>query len=60
MQVVTQFLKLETLLDDSVGREIDLEVERGGVPITVKLQVFDNFDTSYLNFHDNIYIMRTG
>lgn len=60
MQVVTQFLKLETLLDDSVGREIDLEVERGGVPLTVKLQVFDNFDTSYLNFHDNIYIMRTG
>ena len=44
LQVVTQFLRLETLLDDSVGREIDLEIERGGVPLTVKLQVFGNFD----------------
>nr|XP_034570694.1 protease Do-like 7 isoform X1 [Setaria viridis] len=43
-EVVTQFLRLETLLDDSVGREIDLQIERGGVPLTVKLQVFGNFD----------------
>jgi len=43
-EVVTQFLRLETLLDDSVGRKIDLEIERGGVPLTVKLQVFGNFD----------------
>ena len=50
MQVVTQFLRLETLLDDSVGREIDLQIERGGVPLTVKLQVFGNFDISYLVF----------
>jgi len=41
---------LETLLDDSVGREIDLQIERGGVPLTVKLQVFGNFDVSYLVF----------
>ncbi|RLM78256.1 hypothetical protein C2845_PM12G25060 [Panicum miliaceum] len=40
-EVVTQFLRLETLLDDSVGREIDLQIERGGVPLTVKLQVED-------------------
>ncbi|KAG2661016.1 hypothetical protein PVAP13_1KG474600 [Panicum virgatum] len=40
-EVVTQFLRLETLLDDSVGRKIDLEIERGGVPLTVKLQVED-------------------
>ncbi|CAL5054722.1 unnamed protein product [Urochloa decumbens] len=40
-EVVTQFLRLETLLDDSVGREIDLQIERGGVPFTVKLQVED-------------------
>ncbi|RLN09934.1 protease Do-like 7 isoform X1 [Panicum miliaceum] len=39
--VVTQFLRLETLLDDSVGMEIDLQIERGGVPLTVKLQVED-------------------
>jgi hypothetical protein len=30
---------LETLLDDSVGNEIDLELERGGVPLKVTLQV---------------------
>lgn len=39
MQVVTQFLKLETILDDSVGREIELEIERGGALMAVKLMV---------------------
>lgn len=42
MQVVTQFLSMETLLDDSVGKEIDLEIERGGHPVTVKLEVLCN------------------
>jgi S1-C subfamily serine protease len=36
-KVVTQFLILETLLDDSVRNEIDLEIERGGVPLKVTL-----------------------
>ncbi|TVU28235.1 hypothetical protein EJB05_19744 [Eragrostis curvula] len=40
-EVVTQFLEMETLLDDSVGRKIDLEIERGGNPLTVKLEVED-------------------
>ncbi|KQK00996.1 hypothetical protein BRADI_3g53160v3 [Brachypodium distachyon] len=40
-EVVTQFLTMETLLDDSVGREIDLQIERGGAPLTVKLEVED-------------------
>ncbi|KAH7682677.1 HtrA2 peptidase protein [Dioscorea alata] len=39
--VVTQFLKLETILDDSVGREIALEIERGGALMAVKLMVQD-------------------
>jgi S1-C subfamily serine protease len=38
-EVVTQFLILETLLDDSVGNEIDLELERRGVPLKVTSQV---------------------
>ncbi|KAL6912240.1 hypothetical protein ACP4OV_001045 [Aristida adscensionis] len=38
-EVVTQFLRMETLLDDSVGSEIDLEIQRGGNPLTVKLEV---------------------
>lgn len=40
-EVVTQFLAMETLLDDSVGKEVNLQIERGGVPLTVKLEVED-------------------
>lgn len=39
MQVVTQFLKLETLLDDSVNQNIELQTERGGASLTVGLVV---------------------
>ncbi|GMP31073.1 hypothetical protein CsSME_00005446 [Camellia sinensis var. sinensis] len=39
--VITQFLKLETLLDDSVDRNIELQIERGGTPLTVDLTVKD-------------------
>lgn len=39
MQVVTQFLKMETLLDDSVEQKIELQIERGGTPLTVNLLV---------------------
>ncbi|KAG8072094.1 hypothetical protein GUJ93_ZPchr0006g45784 [Zizania palustris] len=40
-EVVTQFLTMETLLDDSVGMGIDLQIERGGTPLAVKLEVED-------------------
>ncbi|KAL9226509.1 hypothetical protein vseg_002315 [Gypsophila vaccaria] len=40
-EVLTQFLKLETLLDDSVNQKIELQFERGGTPITVELMVQD-------------------
>ncbi|KAL5811752.1 hypothetical protein ACOSQ3_026702 [Xanthoceras sorbifolium] len=39
--VITQFLKLETLLDDSVDKKIELQIERGGVSMTVNLVVQD-------------------
>lgn len=39
LQVVTRFLKLETLLDDSVDQKIELQIERGGMPLTVNLVV---------------------
>ena len=39
VQVITQFLKLETLLDDSVDQKIVLEIERGGTQLTVDLMV---------------------
>ncbi|THG03306.1 hypothetical protein TEA_023237 [Camellia sinensis var. sinensis] len=35
--VTTQFLKMETLLDDSVDQKITLLIERGGTPLTVDL-----------------------
>ncbi|KAJ4974397.1 hypothetical protein NE237_007571 [Protea cynaroides] len=40
-EVITQFLKLETLLDDSVDKSINLEIERGGASLTVELVVQD-------------------
>ncbi|XP_047267779.1 protease Do-like 7 isoform X6 [Capsicum annuum] len=40
-EVVTQFLKMETLLDDSVEQKIELQIERGGTPLTVNLLVQD-------------------
>ncbi|VAI55903.1 unnamed protein product [Triticum turgidum subsp. durum] len=39
--IVTQFLTMESLLDESVGSEINLQIERGGTPLTVKLKVGD-------------------
>lgn len=39
MQVVTQFLKMETLLDDCAEQKIELQIERGGTPLTVDLLV---------------------
>ncbi|KAF3445243.1 hypothetical protein FNV43_RR14937 [Rhamnella rubrinervis] len=40
-EVITQFLKMETLLDDSVNEKIELQIERGGVSLTVNLKVQD-------------------
>ncbi|CAI9282702.1 unnamed protein product [Lactuca saligna] len=40
-EVTTQFLKMETLLDDSVGQNVELQFERGGTPLTVQLKVED-------------------
>jgi S1-C subfamily serine protease len=39
--LVTKFGPLGSLLDESVGKEISLEVERGGRPISVTLSVQD-------------------
>ncbi|XXG79593.1 hypothetical protein AAC387_Pa09g0629 [Persea americana] len=40
-EVITQFLKLETLLDDGIDQKIDLLFERGGIPMTVTLLIQD-------------------
>lgn len=44
IQVITQFLKMETLLDDSVEHKVELQIERGGTPLTVELVVSVVFD----------------
>lgn len=38
-QVLTQFLSLENLIDDGVGQIVELEIERGGQPLTVNVSV---------------------
>ncbi|KAH8511438.1 hypothetical protein H0E87_008849 [Populus deltoides] len=40
-EVTTQFLKLEALLDDSVDKKIELQIERGGTSLTVNIVVQD-------------------
>eukprot|EP00200_Dunaliella_tertiolecta_P008556 CAMPEP_0202391600 /NCGR_PEP_ID=MMETSP1127-20130417/91921_1 /ASSEMBLY_ACC=CAM_ASM_000462 /TAXON_ID=3047 /ORGANISM="Dunaliella tertiolecta, Strain CCMP1320" /LENGTH=1117 /DNA_ID=CAMNT_0048994043 /DNA_START=31 /DNA_END=3384 /DNA_ORIENTATION=+ len=40
-QVVTHFLHLEELLDDAVGQEVELQLERGGQTLTVRIPVTD-------------------
>ncbi|KAK4490538.1 hypothetical protein RD792_001220 [Penstemon davidsonii] len=40
-EVTTQFLEMENLLDDSVNHKVELQVERGGKPLTVDLTVQD-------------------
>ncbi|XP_023641502.1 protease Do-like 7 isoform X2 [Capsella rubella] len=39
--VLTQFLSLENLLDDGVGQILELEIERGGQPLSVSVSVQD-------------------
>ncbi|XP_041998136.1 protease Do-like 7 isoform X1 [Salvia splendens] len=40
-EVSTQFLKMETLLDNNVNNKIELQIERGGKPLTLDLTVQD-------------------
>ncbi|RZC53199.1 hypothetical protein C5167_012061 [Papaver somniferum] len=40
-EVITRFLNLETVLDDSVDQNIDLFIQRGDIPLTVNLLVQD-------------------
>jgi S1-C subfamily serine protease len=40
-RLVSEFDPVNELLDDSVGRQVELEAERGGVPVTVQLTVQD-------------------
>ncbi|CAH8386210.1 unnamed protein product [Eruca vesicaria subsp. sativa] len=39
--VLTQFLNLENLIDDGVGQIVELQIERGGQPLTVNVSVQD-------------------
>uniref|UniRef100_M4B185 PDZ domain-containing protein n=1 Tax=Hyaloperonospora arabidopsidis (strain Emoy2) TaxID=559515 RepID=M4B185_HYAAE len=40
-ELITRFVPLEAILDDNVGKEVELEVERSGKPVTYKVQVQD-------------------
>eukprot|EP00879_Flechtneria_rotunda_P012429 GHRR01012979.1.p1 GENE.GHRR01012979.1~~GHRR01012979.1.p1 ORF type:complete len:795 (+),score=305.94 GHRR01012979.1:778-3162(+) len=40
-QVMSHFLALEEMLDDAVGQSVDIELERGGQPVTLTIPVTD-------------------
>jgi S1-C subfamily serine protease len=56
-QLVTEFIPLEAILDDSVGNSIEVELERGGVRKTETILVMDLHSITpdeYLEFGDAI------
>lgn len=38
-EVITTFLPWESVLDDGVGEEVEVEVQRGGEDVTVRLRI---------------------
>ncbi len=56
-ELVTRFVPLEALLDNNVGKEIEVQIERGGKRINAKIRV-DNLHSitpdEYLEFGDAI------
>ena len=56
-KLVSEFEPLEQVLDDSVGGTVDLELERGGKPLSAKLTVGNLHEitpNAYLEFGDAI------
>ncbi|PRP82453.1 pro-apoptotic serine protease [Planoprotostelium fungivorum] len=40
-ELLTQFIRLEDIMDSHVGQTVTIEIERGGVPMTHKLPIVD-------------------
>jgi S1-C subfamily serine protease len=56
-KLVNAFIPIEAMLDDGVGESIDFELERGGVPIRVEINVADLHaitPSSYLEYAGGI------
>jgi S1-C subfamily serine protease len=56
-KLVSEFEPLEQVVDDSVGGTVDLDLERGGKPISAKLKVGDLHEitpNAYLEFGDSV------
>ena len=56
-ELITEFVPLAAILDDSVGKEITIELERGGRSLSETILVVDLHDISpdeYLEFGDAI------
>lgn len=63
LQVITQFLKLETILDDSVNTNIELQIERGGTSKSLTLLVrFVLLDIYFIStfWHTQVFIFSMG
>ncbi len=55
-RVVCHFLPMEALLDDHVGRNVTVEVERGGVHVTVELKVCVSSLTKHWNASSCVHL----
>jgi S1-C subfamily serine protease len=56
-KLVSEFEPLEEVVDDNVGGTVDLELERGGKPVSAKLNVGNLHDitpSAYLEFGDAV------
>ncbi|MCY0536450.1 hypothetical protein, partial [Klebsiella pneumoniae] len=56
-KLVSEFEPLEQVTDDTVGGSVELEVERGGKPVSAKLDVGDLHaitPSAYLEFGDAV------
>lgn len=56
-KLVSEFEPLEQVVDDNVGGTVDLELERGGKPVSAKLDVGNLHDitpSAYLEFGDAV------
>jgi len=56
-KLIAEFEPLEQVLDDSVNDTVDLDLERGGVPVSAKLKIGNLHDitpSAYLEFGDTV------
>lgn len=59
-RVVTHFLTLEHILDSAVNRTVVLDVERGGQPVHVGVQVQLVWPSASTSYHELVIVLKTA